>query len=88
MKHKYIVMAIHTPAHVIVDGYGVKWSECVIVTKDHPERLRSLLPSGMKVLRYRPNGDYNLDKLVPIPDDIYQARLVRCYLISEAKQWW
>ena len=88
MKAKYIVMAIHNPAHVIVDAYKVKWSECIIVTKDHPEKICALLPTGMKILRYRPVGDYDIDKIVPIPDDIYQARLVRDYLIREAKQEW
>ena len=88
MRAKYIVMARNYPIHVIMDAYGVRPMECIFITKNNRgSNIMGLIPKGMKVLRYKPNGVYDLDKLYTIPDDDDIARYIRNQLIAEAKCW-
>ena len=88
MKAKYIVMARNYPIQVIMDAYGVKPMECIFVTKNNRgANIMGLIPKGMKVLRYRPSGVYNLNNVPAIPDDDAEARQVRLNLLAEASAW-
>ncbi len=88
MRYKYIMMLNEVPMHILLDAYNVKPSECICVTKQNRGmKIAGLIPKGMKVLRYKPSGSYNLDKLDPIPDDDGIARYIRNQLIAEAKGW-
>ncbi len=88
MKAKYIVMARNYPIQVIMDAYGVKPMECIFVTKNNRgANIMGLIPKGMKVLRYRPSGVYNLNNVPAIPDNDGEARQVRLSLIAEARGW-
>lgn len=88
MRAKYIVMSRDCPIHVIMDAYGVKPMECIFVTKNNRgSNIMGLIPKGMKVLRYKPSGVYNLDSVPAIPDNDAEARQVRLSLIAEARGW-
>lgn len=88
MRAKYIVMARNVPIHVIMDGYGVRAMDCIFVTKENRGmNILGLIPKGLKILRYKPSGNYDLDNLEPIPDDWNTARDVRNALIDEARNW-
>lgn len=88
MKPKYIVMANATPIHVIVEAYKVSMMECIFVTKyNRGANIMGLIPRGMKILRFKHNGRYDIDKLGPIPDDWRVARDIRNALIAEARNW-
>lgn len=88
MRAKYIVMARNYPIHVIMDAYGVRPMECIFVTKNNRgANIMGLMPKGMKVLRYKPSGVYNLNNVPAIPDNDAEARRVRLSLIAEARGW-
>ena len=70
MAPKYIVMANTTSIHVIVEAYKVRMIDCIFVTKyNRGANIMGLIPRGMKILRFKRNGRYDLDRLQPIPDD-------------------
>lgn len=88
MRYKYILMLNEVPMHVLLDAYNIKPSECICVTKQNRGmKIAGLIPKGMKVLRYKPRGNYNLDSIEPIPDNDGEARQVRLRLIAEARGW-
>lgn len=88
MRAKYIVMARDYPIDVIMNAYGVKPMECIFVTKNNRgSNIMGLIPKGMKVLRYKPSGVYNLNNVPAIPDNDGEARQVRLRLITEARGW-
>ena len=85
---KYIVMANDTPISVILDAYGVRPMECIFVTKNNRgQNILGLIPKGMKILRFKQNGKYDLSKAGAIPDDWETARDIRNALIDEARNW-
>lgn len=88
MAPKYIVMANTTPIHMIVEAYKVRMIDCIFVTKyNRGSNIMGLMPKGMKVLRYKPSGVYNLNNVPTIPDNDGEARKVRLSLIAEARGW-
>ena len=88
MIAKYIVMARDYPIDVIMNAYNVRPMECILVTKNNRgANIMGLIPRGMKILRFKHNGRYDLDRLQPIPDDWGKARDIRNALIAEAKNW-
>lgn len=88
MAPKYIVMANTTPIHVIVEAYKVRMIDCIFVTKyNRGANIMGLIPRGMKILRFKHNGRYDIDRLQPIPDDWGTARDIRNALIAEARNW-
>ena len=88
MKPKYIVMANDYPIDVIMNAYNVRPIECIFVTKNNRgANIMGLMPKGMKVLRYKPSGVYNLNNVPTIPDNDADARQVRLRLIAEARNW-
>lgn len=88
MRAKYIVMARNYPIQVIMDAYGVRPIECIFVTKNNRgANIMGLIPKGMKVLRYRPSGVYNLDSVPEIHYNDAEARKVRLNLLAEARAW-
>lgn len=88
MKAKYILMLRDVPMHVLLDAYNVRPLECICVTKQNRGlNIMGLIPKGLKVLRYKHRGNYNLDDVEPIPDDWETARDIRNELIDEARGW-
>lgn len=81
-------MANNIPISAMISAYGVNPAECIFITKqDGGNKLRGIIPKGMKVLRYNRMWKYNLDNIEAIPDDESIARQIRDNLIFEAKNW-